>query len=231
MRSILSKNTLFLAIFAAMLFIIAGCGAQSDDGQAGEQPVEETGESTEEQTNEQAGEVTNEENPIVTITMENDEAIVLELYPDVAPNTVANFVSLVEEGFYDGLIFHRVIPGFMIQGGDPEGSGLGGPGYAIAGEFSSNGFENELKHERGVLSMARTMEPDSAGSQFFIMVEDTPDLDGEYAAFGRVIEGMETVDAIAAAKRDAQDKPLEDQRIKTVTVDTKGIDYPEPEKQ
>lgn len=168
------------------------------------------------------------ENPIVTITMDNDEKIVLELQPAVAPNTVANFISLIEEGFYDGLIFHRVVPGFMIQGGDPLGSGLGGPDYSVKGEFSNNGFENNLKHERGVISMARSGDPDSAGSQFFIMVEEASHLDGDYAAFGRVIEGMETVDAIVSAKRDDVNKPLEEQKMKKVEVDTKGFDYPAP---
>lgn len=168
------------------------------------------------------------ENPIVTITMENDEKIVIELEPKTAPNTVANFISLVEEGFYDGLIFHRVIPGFMVQGGDPDGTGMGGPDYSIKGEFSSNGFENTLTHERGVLSMARTQQPDSAGSQFFIMVEAASHLDGDYASFGKVIEGMEVVDKIVAVERDGSDKPKEDQIMKTVEVDTKGFDYPEP---
>lgn len=168
------------------------------------------------------------ENPIVTITMDNDENIVLELQPAVAPNTVANFISLIEEGFYDGLIFHRVVPGFMIQGGDPLGSGLGGPDYSVKGEFSNNGFENNLKHERGVISMARSGDPDSAGSQFFIMVEEASHLDGDYAAFGKVIEGMETVDAIVSAKRDDVNKPLEEKKMKKVEVDTKGFDYPAP---
>ncbi|MBD8038025.1 peptidylprolyl isomerase [Solibacillus sp. A46] len=168
------------------------------------------------------------ENPIVTITMENDEKIVIELEPKTAPNTVANFISLVEEGFYDGLIFHRVIPGFMVQGGDPDGTGMGGPDYSIKGEFSSNGFENTLTHERGVLSMARTQQPDSAGSQFFIMVEAATHLDGDYASFGKVIEGMEVVDKIVAVERDGSDKPKENQIMKTVEVDTKGFDYPEP---
>lgn len=169
------------------------------------------------------------ENPIVTITMENDSEISIELYPEIAPNTVNNFVSLIEDGFYDGLIFHRVIPGFMIQGGDPDGVGTGGPGYGIKGEFSSNGFDNDLSHERGVISMARSQHPDSAGSQFFIMAENTSDLDGEYASFGEVIEGLEAVDTIVEAERDGNDKPLEDQQIKTITVDTKGHDYSKPE--
>lgn len=165
-------------------------------------------------------------NPLVTITMENGAQIRAELYPDVAPNTVSNFISLIQKGFYNGIIFHRVIPGFMIQGGCPQGVGTGGPGYRIKGEFSSNGFDNPLKHERGVLSMARTAVPDSAGSQFFIMVEAAPHLDGNYAAFGRVIEGMDTVDAIVSVPTNFQDRPLTDQRIKEVTVDTRGVDYP-----
>ena len=168
-------------------------------------------------------------NPILTITMEDGSVIRAELYPDIAPNTVRNFISLVKKGFYDGTIFHRVIPGFMIQGGDPTGTGRGGPGYAIRGEFSSNGFDNPLRHEEGVLSMARTMIPDSAGSQFFIMHKDAPHLDGQYAAFGKVTEGMDVVDRIARAERDYSDMPLEDQVMKTVTVDTAGVDYPEPE--
>ncbi|MDD5938285.1 MAG: peptidylprolyl isomerase [Clostridiales bacterium] len=171
------------------------------------------------------------QNPIVTIEMENGGVMKAELYPETAPNTVNNFISLVKSGFYDGLIFHRVIPGFMIQGGDPQGSGIGGPGYEIPGEFTSNGFQNDLKHERGVLSMARTMAPDSAGSQFFIMVEDAPHLDGEYAAFGKVIEGMETADAVVNTPRSAwNDKPKTPQRMKKVTVETFGVDYPAPKK-
>ncbi|WP_338785891.1 peptidylprolyl isomerase [Metabacillus sp. FJAT-53654] len=171
-----------------------------------------------------------EENPIVTITMENNDEIKVELYPNIAPNTVNNFITLAESGFYDGVIFHRVIPGFMIQGGDPDGTGTGGPDYSIKGEFTSNGFENNVKHERGVISMARTQEPDSAGSQFFIMVADASSLDGDYAAFGKVTEGMEAVDRIVDVKTDQQDKPLEEQKIKQVTVETFGIEYPEPKK-
>jgi peptidyl-prolyl cis-trans isomerase B (cyclophilin B) len=152
-----------------------------------------------------------------------------ELYPEIAPNTVNNFISLIKKGFYDGVIFHRVISGFMIQGGDPEGTGAGGPGYSIKGEFSQNGFSNELKHEAGVLSMARTMIPDSAGSQFFIMHKNAPHLDGAYAAFGKIVEGQDIVDKIAGTATDYRDRPLEDQIMKTVTVDTFGVDYPEPE--
>ena len=170
------------------------------------------------------------QNPIVTFEMENGDVFKAELYPDIAPNTVANFVELAGKGFYDGLIFHRVISGFMIQGGDPTGSGMGGPGYSIAGEFQQNGFANPLKHQRGVLSMARAMNPNSAGSQFFVMHADAPHLDGNYAAFGKVIQGMEVADAIVGAKRDYNDKPLTAQRMKSVTVDTFGVDYPEPEK-
>ena len=169
-------------------------------------------------------------NPIVTIEMEDGGVMKAELYPAVAPNTVNNFISLIQKGYYDGLIFHRVIPGFMIQGGCPDGTGMGGPGYSIKGEFTGNGFQNNLVHDRGVLSMARTMAPDSAGSQFFVMVEKAPHLDGQYAAFGKVIEGMEVADAIVNAKRDWNDKPRQPQRMKKVTVDTFGVDYPEPEK-
>ncbi|PJI09299.1 MULTISPECIES: peptidylprolyl isomerase [Clostridium] len=168
-------------------------------------------------------------NPIVTIEMENENKIKIELYPKIAPNTVNNFISLINHNFYDGVIFHRVIPGFMIQGGDPDGNGMGGPGYAIKGEFSSNGFPNNLKHEKGVISMARTGFPDSAGSQFFIMVQDAPHLDGDYAAFGKVIEGIEEAQRIVSVKRDYSDRPLEDQKIKTMKVETFGEDYPEPE--
>ena len=169
-------------------------------------------------------------NPIVTITMENGDVMKAELYPDIAPNTVNNFISLVKKGFYDGVIFHRVIKGFMIQGGDPQGIGIGGPGYSIKGEFSQNGFANDLKHTPGVLSMARSMMPDSAGSQFFIMHETSPHLDGAYASFGKVIEGLDVVDKIANVPTDYSDKPRQEQKMKTVTVETFGVDYPEPEK-
>lgn len=168
--------------------------------------------------------------PIVTISMENGDIIKAELYPEIAPNTVNNFISLIKQGFYDGIIFHRVIKGFMIQGGCPEGTGAGGPGYEIKGEFSSNGFENNLKHTEGVLSMARTNIPDSAGSQFFIMHKSAPHLDGSYAAFGKVTEGMEVVNRIAETRTDYMDRPMEVQMIQTVTVDTFGTEYPEPEK-
>ena len=170
------------------------------------------------------------QNPVVTITMENGDVITAELYPDVAPVSVNNFISLIKKGFYDGLIFHRVIRGFMIQGGCPDGTGMGGPGYSIKGEFAANGFQNDLKHEPGVLSMARTMMPNSAGSQFFIMHEAAPHLDGAYAAFGKVTEGMDVVNAIAAVPTNYNDRPLETQRMKKVTVETFGEEYPEPEK-
>lgn len=225
--------------------IITGCGTSLNNGQANQETEDQGNESNieneEEQENEKEGNTENEEvqeiiedNPIVTITMENDEQIIVELFPNIAPNTVRNFISLIEDEFYDGLIFHRVIPGFMIQGGDPDGVGTGGPGYGIKGEFSSNGFNNDLIHERGVISMARSQHPDSAGSQFFIMHKDSPHLDGDYAGFGQVIEGIEVVDQIVTVERNEQDrsdKPLEDQRMKTVTVDTKGHDYDQPEVQ
>ncbi|MGE7941320.1 peptidylprolyl isomerase [Lysinibacillus xylanilyticus] len=217
------KGFSFVFALLAVAFVLTGCGAAKESGQSEGSKEKESEEKVDYSSNVK-------ENPIVTITMNNGEKIVIELEPSVAPNTVANFISLVEEGFYDGLIFHRVIPDFMIQGGDPSGNGTGGPGYSIEGEFSSNGFKNDLKHERGVISMARSGDPNSAGSQFFIMVEEASHLDGQYAAFGKVIEGMETVDAIVAAERDGSDKPLEDQQMKKVEVDTKGFDYPAPKK-
>lgn len=169
-------------------------------------------------------------NPIVTFTMENGDVMKAELYLEIAPTSVNNFVNLVQKGFYDGLIFHRVIAGFMIQGGDPEGTGMGGPGYSIKGEFASNGFKNDLKHTRGVLSMARSMRPDSAGSQFFIMHQNAPHLDGDYAAFGKLIEGEDVLDKIAGVDTDYSDRPRKPQVMKTVTVETFGEEYPEPEK-
>ena len=170
------------------------------------------------------------QNPVVTIEMENGDIIKAELYPEIAPNTVNNFISLVKKGFYNGLNFHRVINGFMIQGGCPQGTGTGGPGYSIKGEFSQNGVQNDLAHTPGVLSMARAMHPDSAGSQFFIMHKTSPHLDGAYAAFGKVIEGLDVVDKIATTRTDFRDRPMTPQVMKTVTVDTFGVDYPEPEK-
>lgn len=170
------------------------------------------------------------QNPVVTITMENGDVMKAELYPEIAPTTVYNFISLIDQKFYDGLIFHRVIKDFMIQGGCPDGTGMGGPGYSIKGEFSQNGFENNLKHTEGVLSMARAMHPDSAGSQFFIMHKTSPHLDGGYAAFGKIIEGMDVVNKIAETKTDFADRPISPQRIQTMTVETFGMEYPEPEK-
>ena len=169
-------------------------------------------------------------NPIVTFEMENGDIMKAELYPEIAPNTVNNFISLVQNGFYDGLIFHRVIRGFMIQGGCPDGTGMGGPGYTIKGEFSQNGFANDLRHTEGVLSMARAMHPDSAGSQFFIMHKNSPHLDGAYAAFGKITEGMDIVNKIAETATDYSDRPLEEQKMKKVTVDTLGVEYPAPER-
>lgn len=218
-----SKFFLIISILLLAAFVIS-CGTQNED-EANEQ-VEQTENETEKNKN---GQLSKDENPVVTITMENNEQIVIELYPDIAPNTVNNFISLIEEGFYDGLIFHRVIPDFMIQGGDPDGNGTGGPGYSIKGEFDSNGFDNDLKHTRGVISMARSQHPDSAGSQFFIMVSDSPHLDGDYAGFGEVVEGMDIVDSIVSVERADNDKPLEDQVMKKVEVDTKGFDYDDPE--
>ena len=169
-------------------------------------------------------------NPVVTIEMENGGVMKVALYPETAPNPVANFISLVEKGFYNGTIFHRVIPGFMIQGGDPEGTGMGGPGYRIKGEFTANRFQNDLKHTKGVISMARSGHPDSAGSQFFIMVDDAPHLDGQYASFGKVIEGIEVADQIVSVATNYSDRPLEEQRMRSVTVETFGETYPQPKK-
>jgi len=202
-----------IVLVFAFVAILAACG---------------TSETTKEQVSNADYAEKVKENPIVTITMANDEKVVLELYPKVAPNTVANFVSLAKEGKYDGLIFHRVIPGFMIQGGDPSGDGTGGPGYTIDGEFSNNDFTNDLKHERGVISMVRSGDPNSAGSQFFIMVKASANLDGDYAAFGKVTKGMDVVDTIVNAPRDKADKPNSDQVMKKVEVDTKSFDYPAP---
>lgn len=212
-RKTVNKSFLMIVILITVLLSSVGCakkGTKTDSGSAA---------------------ANGGEKPIVTIEMEDGSKIKAELYPDMAPNTVNNFISLINKGFYDGLIFHRVIPSFMIQGGDPKGTGTGGPGYAIKGEFSSNNYKkNTLKHERGVLSMARSQSKDSAGSQFFIMVKESPHLDGEYAAFGKVIEGMEIVDKIVAVQRDSNDKPKKEQKMKKVTVETFGKTYPEPEK-
>lgn len=200
-----------LAIVALAVMMVSGCNKSTDkDGAATDKDGQ---------------------NPIVTLEMESGIKMEIELYPDVAPNTVTNFVSLVGSGYYDGLIFHRIMAGFMIQGGDPDGTGMGGPGYSIKGEFSSNGFTNDLAHVKGVISMARTSgNPDSAGSQFFIMTGTSPNLDGDYAAFGKVIKGIEGLDIIGNVKTGAQDRPIEDQLIKKMTVDTFGVEYGEPEK-
>jgi peptidyl-prolyl cis-trans isomerase B (cyclophilin B) len=205
-----------LAVLILLLSLLAGCGAGTETNDAPQQPA--------------AGGPTDPNNPTALIEMENGDKIEIELFPDIAPNTVNNFIALAQQGFYDGLIFHRVIPGFMIQGGDPDGTGAGGPGYSIKGEFANNQFPNELKHERGVLSMARTKNPDSAGSQFFIMAADATHLDGDYAAFGKVYSGFEAVDAIVNAPRGANDRPNEDQVMKKVTIDTKDFTYAEPDK-
>lgn len=221
------KRLILMMIIVALTAFIVACGTGTEaptdevaDQKNGAEEIE-----AEDEVVEQAR---SEDNPIVTITMENNEQIVIELFPSIAPNTVTNFVSLIEEGFYDGVIFHRVIPGFMIQGGDPEGTGSGGPGYSIPGEFNANNFNNPLPHERGVISMARTNDPNSAGSQFFIMHDHSPHLDGNYAAFGKVIEGMAIVDNIAVVETRGE-APKEDQRMKTVTVETHGIEYGAPE--
>lgn len=214
-----------LCLSLVLMLVTIGCGAKAPNN-VSTPPVN----NDEGQTGSQVETPTEKNNPIVTITMESGEQIEVELYPTVAPNTVKNFISLAQKGYYDGLIFHRVIPGFMIQGGDPNGSGTGGPGYAIKGEFTNNGFENNLKHERGVISMGRTQHDlNSAGSQFFIMAETVPNLDKDYAAFGKVLSGIETVDKIVNSPRDNRDKPLQNQVMKSVTVDTKGNNYSEPE--
>jgi len=216
-----------LFITLVMILVTIGCGAQTPNTASSELPSKDTA-----QAQSNAGTPTSKTNPIVTITMANEEQIKVELYPDVAPNTVKSFISLAKKGFYNGVIFHRVIPEFMIQGGDPNGNGTGGPGYSIKGEFTNNGFVNNLKHERGVISMGRTQQSkDSAGSQFFIVVKTYPSLDKDYAAFGKVISGMETVDKIVntPSGEKAKDKPNQDQVMKSVTVDTLGVNYAEPE--
>ncbi len=216
----LRKNISLLLVIVLSLSLFIGCSKKEETNDKDTTSI----------NNAETEKGKDDKNPIATIEMEDGSKIKIELYPDVAPNTVKNFISLANSKFYDGLIFHRVIPDFMIQGGDPEGSGVGGPGYAIKGEFSSNGFENNLKHDRGVISMARVKDKNSAGSQFFIMHKDSPHLDGEYAAFGKVIEGIEVVDKIAAVETVAQYKPKEDVKMKKVTVDTFGVEYKEVEK-
>lgn len=224
----------YLALWAilslALLVFLTGCGSKPEpSGTASAapspSPSAQTGAGPAERTPSETA-----SHPVVTIEMQDGGVIKAELYPEVAPNTVNNFISLINKGFYNGLIFHRVIPGFMIQGGDPDGTGSGGPGYSIKGEFASNGFPNGLKHTRGVLSMARTQAPDSAGSQFFIMTDEASHLDGDYAAFGKVTEGLDVVDAIAGLPRDSNDRPVNPPVIRKMTVDTLGVSYPEPEK-
>ena len=227
----LLRNKL-LSILIALLFVLSSCAISEKpetDVENDSTIVAPDDANLETNPNGDIGE-TERSNPIVTIEMEDGGMIKAELYPDVAPNTVNNFISLIQKGYYDGLIFHRVIPGFMIQGGCPEGNGSSGPGYSIPGEFKSNGIENNLAHERGILSMARTKKPNTAGSQFFIMVDKAESLDGEYAAFGKVIEGMDVVDRIAEMKCDYNDRPLNPPCMMTVTAETFGVDYPEPQK-
>lgn len=227
-----------LLLMAVLLVVASGCGANKSaagndslgGGNTNANANSATPAPTEEPVSDEPELLGPDKHPVVTIELSNDKIVKLELYPEVAPNTVNNFISLINKGFYDGVIFHRVIPGFMIQGGDPDGVGTGGPGYSIPGEFSDNGFENKLKHTRGVLSMARTNMPDSAGSQFFIMVADAPSLDNQYASFGKVTEGMEAVDEIVNQPRDASDKPNDPISMKKVTVDTLGMTFEEPKK-
>lgn len=228
MKKVRKVTTLLLVVMT--ILVTLGCGVQTNNSASqGSNSSNNTGQSTNSASAAPQTSGTNK-NPVVTITMANGDEIKAELYPTVAPNTVKSFISLVKKGFYNGLTFHRVIPGFMIQGGDPQGNGSGGPGYSIKGEFTNNGFKNDLKHERGVLSMARTQDnPNSAGSQFFIMVASVPSLDGDYAAFGKVTSGMDAVDKIVNTPRDQNDKPLQAQVMKSVTVDTFGVDYGDPE--
>lgn len=245
-RHSMKTNQRYIAAFLILtlvLLLAAGCGKRDASNQGSASGGAASPSATQSPTaspveSPAASESTgprSESNPIVTIEMDNGGTITVELYPDVAPNTVKNFISLIQQGFYDGLIFHRVMPGFMIQGGDPEGNGIGGPGYVIRGEFTANGFQNDLSHTRGVISMARQSQPlDSAGSQFFIMVADAPHLDGQYAAFGKVLDGMDTADEIVNQKIDPNDpartRPAQPMAISKMTVDTKGVEYGEPEK-
>jgi Peptidyl-prolyl cis-trans isomerase (rotamase) - cyclophilin family len=231
----MKKKMFTMLVITALAISMIACGNETETKQAETNQAETNETIEEEQQEEQTQQGENEEetnmtNPVVTIELESGKVIKAELYPNIAPNTVNNFISLINAGYYDGLIFHRVIQGFMIQGGCPEGVGTGGPGYQIAGEFSQNGFENNLSHAPGVLSMARSAAPDSAGSQFFIMHEQSPHLDGAYAGFGQVIEGMDIVNEIAETQTDAGDRPVEEQKIRKVTVDTFGETYEEPTK-
>jgi peptidyl-prolyl cis-trans isomerase B (cyclophilin B) len=225
------RLTVSLLTLIALLLIATGCGSKVKTNNSTDATATSNGAgaASTQEASPMNGVDTSGDNPIVTIEMDSGKIIKLELYPKVAPNTVNNFISLVKKGFYDGTIFHRVIPGFMIQGGDPDGTGMGGPGYSIAGEFTQNGFKNDLKHTTGVLSMARAQDPNSAGSQFFIMVADAPSLDGAYAAFGKVTEGMDVVNEIVNLPTDANDRPRTPPVMKKVTVDTRGADAPEPE--
>ncbi len=218
-----------LLTIIALLLIVTGCGGKEKSNNSSDATATGNGAASTQEASPMNGVDTSGDNPIVTIEMDSGKIIKVELYPKVAPNSVNNFISLVKKGFYDGTIFHRIIPGFMIQGGDPDGTGMGGPGYSIAGEFSQNGFENNLKHTAGVLSMARSQSPDSAGSQFFLMVADAPHLDGAYAAFGKVTEGMDVVDEIVKLPKGANDRPNTPPVMKKVTVDTRGVEAPEPE--
>lgn len=239
---VMLKRCTYLFILLIVSGLLVACGSDGQDetptdnetsdevNNEAQEEVEEV-EEVELEDKPEATDYSSDDNPVVTIAMENDGEITIELYPEVAPNTVNNFISLVEDEFYDGLIFHRVIPSFMIQGGDPEGTGMGGPGYSIKGEFAANGFENDLRHERGVISMARANDPNSAGSQFFIMTDDAEHLDGDYAAFGKVLEGMHIVDKIVHSERDGNDKPVEDQVMEKVTVELRGYEPSEVEKE
>ena len=215
------KNSTLIFMLLSLILMTVGCKGpvKKEEVSSSSQDIKKFQES-----------IKGKKNPIATIEMDDGSKIKIELYPQIAPNTVKNFVSLASKGFYDGKIFHRVIPGFMIQGGSPDGSGAGGPGYAVKGEFTENGFKNDLKHTRGILSMARRNTPNSAGSQFFIMTADSPNLDGKYASFGKVLEGMEEVDKIVSTQRNSADKPLKEQKMKKVTVETFGVNYSEPEK-
>jgi peptidyl-prolyl cis-trans isomerase B (cyclophilin B) len=228
LKSARNRFTVSLLTIVALLLIVTGCGGKEKTNQSDASATGNGAASTQE-ASPMNGVDTSGDNPIVTIEMDSGKTIKVELYPKVAPNTVNNFISLVKKGFYDGTIFHRIIPGFMIQGGDPDGTGMGGPDYSIAGEFTQNGFENNLKHTAGVLSMARAQNPDSAGSQFFLMVADSPHLDGAYASFGKVIEGMDAVNEIVKLPRNSNDRPNTPPVMKKLTVDTRGVDAPEPE--
>lgn len=222
MKNIKKYLNLITVVVIMSSLVLVGCGNKNTQSQGDSTSV------TDESSDSKTG---NENLPVVTITVENYGVIQAELYPEIAPNTVNNFISLVKKGFYDNLTFHRIIKGFMIQGGDPKGDGTGGPGYSIEGEFTSNGFANSLKHTKGVLSMARTQDPNSAGSQFFIMTGDAPNLDGQYAAFGKVTSGLDVLEKIQSVKTNSNDAPIDKVVIKSITVDTKGVDYNEPKKK